>query len=657
MISYNQILLEDKNFSALNINTKTLSGIYIYYNNSGLHDIMSSWPFYSPTPIIDISYDFENTNNIPDSLKTTINLEGIIYTKKNDTDTTSYSFDQMILAMNNLRKIFTDKPYGSLEIKSVDSNNSEQILNKLSGLSLQNISFNPTEDNWTKSIKYSVSLEGSSSLYSGIDDIERYVTDRVHTWNIEPIEDFYYTDSITSLVNRQGSEINNPISPPSIAVRDFQQFRVTRKISAKGRSGRSLDGPDNVSGQGLLQANTRPYIFAKAWVEKMGSTFMTNPNTYNSQPFFASLSNSSTIKTYPFDHKRTVNIDIFEGTYSIDDSWIVLPRANPYIETYTIENSTDENFIKTVSVQGDIIGLSIYQDPMNIVAIGTGVNAKLVGSQGSLITNFDSSLVNVNSGLNYSVLDSNTPITRPSIKRSKYENSLSGWLYDIKPYLYRRASLAINTEDRTLPRTPQNRFLPPNNPIYSKENFLSVTPISATENHDPFKGSINYNYTFNNRLNIFGNVISENVSISYENSANNIVEISTLNADLSNFAQRSHRTNPTKNITVNISILPATNIDQISMNNPACPLHTGQWLWSTINQFILAHAPYSEKKFPLGAAWNTNIPGRGSARLNNLGIVFENSDNETWNPTTGQYSRSYSWIYQPHTIINNHRDH
>jgi len=673
---YNQLSLSQDEEIFSSLNTKTLSGIYIYYNNSGLHDYMPSWPLYAPTPMIDISYDFENTHNISDSIKTTINLNGIIYHKKLPDiigTTESYNFAHMISGMNNLRKIFTDKPYGVLEIKSEIPPNQPVVLQKIEGLSFQNLSFDNTEDNWTKSIKYTISLEASTSLYSGDNNIEKYVTDRVHTWNIEPVEDIYYVNSSINTSNRQLSEYSNPnINSTDISnlnpvrIKDFKQFRITRKLSAKGRRGLSLDLPANITGSGLLNVNSRPYIFAKTWVEKMSNTFKLN-NESNSAPYFLPVYISGSInnfgQAFPFDHKRTINIDIFNGSYALDDSWLVLSRPNPYIETYSIDSSSDQSFLKTVNVQGNIIGLSIYQDPMNILSIGTGISGFLTDASGSLLTNFDSSINklgltnNTSTAIlpsvnNYGSLDTNST-NRTQILRSKYENALSGWLYDIKPYLYRRASTAINSEDRILEyiRTNTNPPSLPNNPTYTKESFLGVVPVGATETHDIFKGSISYNYTFNNKFHIFSGVISENVTIDYTNSSDNITETATLDSNRSSFIQRNSRTNPQKSISVEITIPPVNKIEQLSMHNALCPLHSGNYLWSGINTFILAHAPYSNKIFPpsVNSTWTSS--------LYNEGIGYETADSETWNPTQGRYSRNYSWIYQPHTISNDHREH
>lgn len=689
---YNQLSIENDDIVALN-SRPSLSGVYIFYNNSGLHDYMPSWPFYSPTPVIDITYAFnKNEVDIPDTITTSVNLQGIIYHKqpappikdqREDPlflNNPSYIFSQLINGMNNLRKIFTNEPFGTLEIASINPQLSKPIvLHKIDNITLKDISFDQTTDNWTKSIQYTISLESTKSLYHGDSNIEKYVTDRTHTWNIEPIEDIYYVNNNISTQNKQKRENYNPninnIDPTNnpLAIKDFQQFRVTRKLSAKG----IIPPLSKIEGSKLLDANSRPYVFAKAWVEKMSNTFKIDNTNYSSAPYFLPVFNSGSISrhgsSFPFDHKRTVNVDIFDGTYSVDDSWLVLPRANPYIETYTVESSSDDSFTKTVTVAGDIIGLSIYQDPLNIMVEGTGVSGLLptnTTNVGSLLINLDASIKNqglstpgssvttLSSNNNYGSLDTNTS-NRNSIYRSKYENALSGWLYDVKPYLYRRASIAINTEDRSFTyirnQNPPNATRPPHNPVYCTETLLSVVPIGATENHDPSKGTINYSYEFNNRFNIFSGVIKENISLSYDNSFDNITETSTLDPSKSSFIQRQNRSNPKKSINVEISIPPVSKIEQVSMHSPQCPLFTGNYLWSAIDLFIRAHAPYSTKTFQPGVSWSQ----AEYAGLNTFdkGLSHETSDSETWNPTAGQYSRNYSWIYQPHTITNHHREH
>jgi len=80
------------------------------------------------------------------------------------------------------------------------------------------------------------------------------------------------------------------------------------------------------------------------------------------------------------------------------------------------------------------------------------------------------------------------------------------------------------------------------------------------------------------------------------------------------------------------------------LNNPKCPLHYNNYLFKAIEQVIEAHRPYSSS--PL-----FNEP------LQTLGLVYISSDNENWNPNSGRYSRSISWVYQQCNIGQSYRDH
>jgi hypothetical protein len=108
--------------------------------------------------------------------------------------------------------------------------------------------------------------------------------------------------------------------------------------------------------------------------------------------------------------------------------------------------------------------------------------------------------------------------------------------------------------------------------------------------------------------------------------------------------QRTGRSTPKKTVNIEISIPSATNINQISLNNPACPLYKNGYLFRTIEQIIEAHRPYSPGSF-------LNEP------IQTIGLVYTSDDSEQWSPTTGKYSRSVSWIYQQTNIGNDFRDH
>jgi hypothetical protein len=185
----------------------------------------------------------------------------------------------------------------------------------------------------------------------------------------------------------------------------------------------------------------------------------------------------------------------------------------------------------------------------------------------------------------------------------------------------------------------------PNNPIYSQETLLSTIPVNTSEGHDPRKGTINYSYEYSSRLTIISGVISENISVNYDNPIDSTTELNIIGRALGPIIQRTGRSLPRKTISVEIGIMPITGINQLSINSPQCPMHKSGYLFQTIEKIIEAHRPYSPSNFL------TNEP------IQTEGLVYTSQDGETWNPTAGKYSRNVSWTYQQLSITRDFRDH
>lgn len=677
---YNQLNLQDNTFKSQGIGND--KSIYIKYNNKELHKIVG------PVPLIDISHTVNNnSNNLPDTITTNINLTGKIFRHPSsgllsgvDDDKSGPSTSGIFYAISGLKEEFTNCPYGKLEIMC---NNTP--LYTVSGLTINDMAFNRTEDNWIQTADYTISLSVTESLYGGDpssysgDPWERYVTNRVDSWTIEPLDDVFYTNLSYTVTQR--SEYSNPglnltnngntkIPAPTVGasspehgsaqltIKNMPRFKVNRRISAKGILPKESLNNDKLcfntisvsDAQKPENITTRPYVYAKTWVEKIAKSGLQNSNSDNDN-FIGFLQPNTRI--FPCNHTRSTNVDVYTGSYEINDSWLVMTTGIPYTETYTIETSLDESFIKTVKIVGKIDGLSILPD--TTVLHESGIFPTGIGNYG---------LVDANISLEYSkdVVDKDVPVftinslnsnpnnkyPRNQILSDKYTNAYSGWIHDIKPLLYRRASLAINPEqstnnnnlgaDRTvsyLPSYSQRPPIAPNNPIYSKENLLSIIPISTAEGHDPRKGSINYSYEFNNKSNIISGVIAENIVVSYDNPITTTTEVPVIGRALGPIIQKTGRTNPKKTINIEISIPAVTGILQTTLSHPSCPLHTGNFLWRTINRIVDATRPYSKEEF---------IPKN---LAHNCGVAFRTQDSENWDPYQGKYSRTVAWTYAP----------
>lgn len=652
---YNQLNLQDNNFTNQSIGSNPK--IIIEYNGIDIHTITG------PVPVVDIGYSFNNNgNDLAESVTTSINLVGKILRRPDNGDLPGVNpnaampgFSGIIAGVSGLRNLFTQEPYGVLKFKCDGT-----VLHEVSGLRVRDIQISNTEDNWVQTADYTINLEGSQRLWSG-DPVEAFVTERQDSWSIEPLDDAVFTDFNKNVlgkyeysnpkINRSSSSNTPPTETNVLKILNIPQFRITRRLSAKG-SVRPNDPSGRISRSELYNENTKPYVFAKAWVEYMSKKgFQTSDTTNNSSPYFKSPFDQN---LFAFNHNRTVNIDIFNGTYEVNDTWLAMPSGVPYTETYTLETSTGEDYIRTVRVAGNIAGLSISNQGLmtdsGVLPSGTG-NGGDIDSQLKLNTYMVNGQTDSQT---YNTLDMTTPSTTifppsQSIANNKYQNALNAWLNHIKPMLYRRACLAVNSEDRTLNYTPSYTTTPPtvpNNPIYSRETLLSTIPIGTSEGHDPRKGTINYSYEYTTRLTIISGVISENISISYDNPVDNTSELQIIGRALGPIIQRTGRSTPKKTISVEIGIPPVTSVLQSSLNHPTCPLHKNGYLFSTIEQLIEAHRPYSPSSF-------LNEPPSMSIS----GVVYTSSDSEQWSPTTGKYSRNVSWTYQQANIGIDFRDH
>lgn len=655
--------------------------VIVYYNSTGIHEITG------PVPVMDISYSYNSNNvDIPETLTTSITLNGKIFRKPEggnidgvDSNKAMPGLSGVLAGVSGLRDLFVKCPLGTISVQCPSSQSTSSKLYEISGVRVTSLQFNNTPDNWVQTADYSITLEKIESLLS---DPSGNVTDKQDSWSIEPLEDNTYVDiSIPSTGKYEYSNpafgrtnSSNTVTPGGssstdpetfdIKIKNIPQFRISRRLSAKGIipvTGCSTD---------LYRDTTRAYVYAKAWVESMHKKTFKNANSSTNSSTPSTPSDSAPYFTNPYsndlvcyNHNRTINIDIFNGTYETNDTWLAMPSGVPYTETYTVETSNGEDYVKTVRVAGSIIGLelsnySFIQDSGIVVPSGTGnnglINAELKlhrfmvsgapgigGSWGAFDGNIGASSSGPNTGSSYPPAQNTTS--------NKYLNALNAWTYHIKPFLYRRATLVLN-RDRSLDYVPSYATNPPqkpNNPIYSRETLLSVIPVSTSEGHDPKKGTINYTYEFNNKLNIISGVITENINVSYDNPIDNTTEVQVIGRSLGPIIQRTGRSTPKKTLSIEIGIPPVTGIEQVALTNQKCPLHRSGFLFQTIEKIIEAHRPYSPSTF-----LDVN-----TARPTTSGLVYTSSDNESWNPTSGKYSRNISWTYQQSSMTHDFRNH
>lgn len=656
--------------------------VSIYYNGTGLHNITG------PTPFININKKFNRDNaGTIENILTSMTLSGKIVrsnTAASGLTPPGTGTAAIIGAVDALQKLFSCG-VGNLTVYCGNSG----IINA-TGVRVEAFSASKSNDNWIFSADYEIALEYNEPVRSG----GYRVKNTSDSWTIEPLEDYAYTSFKIPITQKQ--EYHNPKlkpTPPTDAapkpdggqtqqtgpvkladidlqVTNIPQFRISRKLSAVGFP--TSPGTGNICASG--NAGIGSYLEAKGWVmERLATTFH-GSSSVSGMPYFTrdttagSLSNFE--KTFVYNHLRSTEFSITDGSYSVNETWLAMPTGIKYIEDYTIEASTDTNFIKTVRVQGSVKGLNIASFPMmeggsgksptGIIPSGSGgyidlsysVNPDIFAS-GRFISDQHPILDIVKTS---TIADSQSHVI--DMSSSKYINAASGWLNDIKPYLYRRAHIAVNSPDRgnelyidpaaSPPRAPRN-------PVYCRENILNIIPVSTTEAHDPRKGSINYTYEFNNKFTLISGVLAENVNINDTGPIDVINEAFVLGRRLGPVLQSlGSKTSSKKDITVEVFVMPPTGLAGFTMTNKECPLWTGGTVYTTIIGIIEGLKPFGDRSTSIFG--NLANETRTGGPTNVPGQVYTTQDNQTWNPTEGRFSRSVSWTYQTCTNARSYLD-
>ena len=237
--------------------------------------------------------------------------------------------------------------------------------------------------------------------------------------------------------------------------------------------------------------------------------------------------------------------------------------------------------------------------------------------------------------------------TYDTFYNTKYENARIGWLYDIKPYLYRRASTIINSADRNreyvdklnTAGSSSQTTQPPGNPIYSYEHPLRINPVSSTEGHDMKKGTISYSYEFNNKgLNLISGVLSESISINDTGPTDVISETIVIGRALGPVIQSLGTvTSSKRDVAIEVTVSPPTGLAGVLMTNPDCPVYISGTVYNTISQLIAGLKPFGNRTAGIFANIGSSAP---------QGNAYVSSDSHSWDATNGRYARNVSWTYQ-----------
>lgn len=630
------------------LNSSSSNKVRVFYNGTGLDDIAG------PVPMVDLSKIYNRTDGgLLQSTTNKITINGkIIRTSGIDNvsvlDPAGSGTAVLLQAVSGMHNLFKCDN-GTFEIKC----GSTSILSG-SGVKVLSFNANKSSDNWVYSADYTVDLEFYEPSLAG----DNYMIKRgSDSWSLEPTEDYIY--STFDITTKQKAEYHNPnlhnssSSPSSntnpsnptadggstvFKVINIPQFKLSRRINA--------EGIPSTTGSSCDKDNYSAYLNAKKWVQdKLNDAFISSsPSGF---PKIASnnlASLSSFQDLFLYNHLRSINFDHLNGSYEVNETWLAMPTGIAYIEDYTIETSTDDRYVRTVRVQGTIKGLSITK-----ISIMNASSGLIPNNSGILSLSDYNTLAESGSypsrGIDVGVSNIN------NLYSNKYENASSGWLYDIKPYLYRRASMSANSIDRNRNYIVSNSTPTPvpGNPAYSYERLINIIPISTSETHDPKKGTIGYSYEFNNRLNIISGVISETISVTDTGPVDVINQAFVLGRKLGPVLQNlGARTSANKSVTIDILVPPPSSMDGCLLQSNMCPVYTGGTTYATINRLI-------EGLKPFGTRDSVIFPNM--SRADDTGQVYVTSDNHDWNPTEGRFTRTVSWVYQTCNLSRYYLDH
>lgn len=608
------------------------SNVEVVFNGTGIHTITG------PTPFISINRTINrNQAGLAEHLATSISLDGKIVKTSGATSGISAVFS----GISGLKELFTKCDNGILDIKCNGG-----LLAQFSGVKVTSFNADRSEDNWVFTSDYSIQLE----MTEPVGPKQLMVTNTSDSWTIEPIEEFLYLTWDTGVQKKPEGTENSRIA--TLGGSNFQftnmpQYRISHRVSAVGLSSSGIPSAPQNNNTTCPSGNDpdKNYLNAKKWVEDRLKFPFAGSGAYILPGGAQSAALPIGSKIFLCNHLRSIEFSLSEGSYQVVDNWLGLPSGVRYIEDFTMESSTSENYTTTVRVQGTVKGLETETTGL----LSTGLTPNTTGE---ILLDYGASCGTGSLASSTGAVGSSPqpPATTGTIKCYKYQNALDGWIDDIKPTLYTRACSLVNSRDRItnyVNPAVGNPPPPPINPIFAKQTLLNVIPVSTTEGHSPLNGTVSYSYEYNNKFNVISGTISQNINITDEAPTDVLAETFVVGRPLGPIIQRMGKTSAKKSVTVEVVVVPPSSLNHYVQTDNNCPLWTGGYVYQTIDIVIEGLKPFGDRQ--VTAIWP-------QTRTNVQGNVYLNSDTRNWNPAEGRYSRSVSWTYQ-RCNIGNWMDH
>lgn len=484
---------------------------------------------------------------------------------------------------------------------------------------VNSIDFNNQSDQyWNQVVDYSISLQ--VEITGATDYISKggpyFVTDIENSYSITPITDRKFYQAIgkgDQFVDTANSEAVDDYSTTSIghlfpfATGDaFPAYTVTRNLSARGR------------------ATAPKYDHHPSTAVANAKHFVTGMLAYDTK-LFDVLDN-----LYVVNRNAVVNSSEADGTYSITDTFTVYSGQEPrsYVDTFDINTTTDEQFHRTVTINGSIEGYPDYR------------------------LNSDNMYWNLN---DTEARDQNQfffPLTKePAVSEnddSPYMKA-SGRLEEMLEtdlFYYRCLSVAFPSGFHNTPSV-KNEHVALSQSGYQKdlgqrggsaETFVSWTgwlnpnPIDASYTHDLEQGKIDYTITFDSRpMSLINGAFQENLEVEDTYSVRDYMEQTILHGPPV-MSDNGTYSLPARTVSYSASFAPISLTTSIRAGNAYLPTKTIGYIYNALNQF------------------NPN-------RLNPLSVnpdyraqyyyySWISAEDESFDPITGQYNKTVTWNYE-----------
>jgi hypothetical protein len=331
---------------------------------------------------------------------------------------------------------------------------------------------NGSDANWTQVIDYTIDLEvDTTGATNYIPQASQpfAVSSIENNYTITPITDnSYYMSNPTSI----GAGFSNSFSGtyyPYATGDMYPGYTITRRLGATGKSTKSSASTKNTALQ-----NAKAFVTGLLFYDHSIYTILNNLTIY--------------------DRSTVIDASDIDGRYSITDTFIAYSGkpAQQFKETFNIQNSIDNNFVRTVTIQGTIQGLKTV--PTN--------NKELYWN-----------LINTNDeDLKHKYL---LP-TYNSDSLAAYR-SASGFLdlFMDQKIPYRRCVASIFPSGGFISSYRLNVDGSPNDPLFRFQNlsgWLNPIPINVNVDHKIPEASIDYTFTFDSRpLNLIPGAFNESL--------------------------------------------------------------------------------------------------------------------------------------------------